>query len=89
MRWLSLLLLSAGLVGWSHRKAQKAGWRLFLPHTHPHIFRLKNFKQKLKTYQQTMENQVKTLRWLSLLLLSEGIPWQSQNLAHFSWFRRP
>jgi hypothetical protein len=89
IRWLSLLLLSAGLVGWSHRIADKAGWRPYLPNNHPNAFSLKNLKQILQTYQRTMEIQLKTLRWLSLLLLSEGLRWESHNLAHFSWFRRP
>jgi hypothetical protein len=88
-RWLSLLLLSAGLVGWSQRIAQKAGWRQqYLRHKHPKIASLKNFKQIIQTYLRTMENQLKIMRWLSLLMLSEGLRWELQNLAHFSWFRR-
>ena len=94
LRWLSLLLLSAGLVGWSHRIAEKAGGP-YLAHDPPDIYKVKNlpllanFKQILQTYQRTMEIQLKTLRWLSLLLLSEVLRWEPHNLAHFSWFRRP
>jgi len=94
LRWLSLLLLSAGLVGWSHRIAEKAGGP-YLAHDPPDIFKVKtlpllaNFKQILQTYQRTMEIQLKTLRWLSLLLLSEVLRWETHNLPHFSWFRRP
>jgi len=89
LRWLSLLLLSAGLVGWSHRIANKTGWRPYLPNNHPKNLSLKNFKQIIQTFKRTMEIELRTLRWLSLLLLFEGFGWQSQNLAHFSWFRRP
>lgn len=90
LRWLSLLLLSAGLVGWSQRIADKAGGRKpYLPQKHPDIFNLGNFNQIIQTYQRTMEIQLKTMRWLSLLMLSEGLRWELQNLAHFSWFRRP
>jgi hypothetical protein len=89
IRWLSLLLLSAGLVSWSQRIAQKEGWRQqYLRHKHPKIASLKNFKQIIQTYLRTMENQLKIMRWLSLLMLSEGLRWELQNLAHFSWFRR-
>jgi hypothetical protein len=88
LKWLSLLLLSAGLVGWSHRVADKTEWRPYLPNNHPKAFSLKNLKQILQTYQRTMEIQLKTLRWLSLLLLSEGLRWEPHNLAHISWFRR-
>ena len=90
LRWLSLLLLSAGLVGWSQRIADKAGGRKFyLPQKNPDSFSLKIFDQIKQTYQRTMEIQLNTMRWLSLLMLSEGLRWELQNLAHFSWFRRP
>jgi hypothetical protein len=95
LRWLSLLLLSAGLVGWSHRIVEKAGWRPYLPNNHPNKVSLKNlpqqasFKKILQTFKRTMEIELRTLRWLSLLLLFEDFGLQSQNLAHFSWFRRP
>jgi len=90
LRWLSLLLLSAGLVGWSRRITQNAWFRrpYLQPDCHK-IFSLKNIKQILQTFQRTMEIQLKIMRWLSLLLLSEGLRWEPDNLAHFSWFRRP
>ena len=89
VRWLSLLLISAGLVGWWHRIAEKAGWRPYLPNNHPDKMRLINFKQILQTFKRTMGIELRIVRWLSLLLLFQDFRWQSQNLAHFSWFRRP
>ena len=89
LRWLSLLLLSAGLVGWSERVSQRVLFRWqYKKQNDNSIFSLRNFKQIVQTYKRTMEIQLKILRWLSLLLLSEGLPQQSHNLAHFSWFRR-
>ena len=89
LRWLSLLLLSAGLVGWSQRVSQRAlfRWRYRKPDCNS-IFSLRDFKQVLQTFKRTVEIQLKIMHWLSLLLLSEGTTLQSQKLAHFSWFRR-
>jgi hypothetical protein len=90
LRWLSLLLLSAGLVGWSRGTPDGTLYRrLDLRQNHPKIFSLKNSKQQLQTFNRTMKIQLRIRRWLSLLLLSEGVQWQSHNLAHISWFRRP
>lgn len=89
LRWLSLLLLSAGLVGWSQRVSQGAlfRWR-YKKQDYNSIFSLRDFKQILQTFKRTVEIQLKIMHWISLLLLSEGTTLQSQNLAHFSWFRR-
>jgi len=90
VRWLSLLLLSAGLVGWSQREPQKGWFRRPDKNPDKHIlFKWKETKQKIKIYNRTMKLQLQIMRWLSLLLLSEGLRWELDNLSHFAWFRRP
>jgi hypothetical protein len=90
LRWLSLLLLSAGLVSWSQRMSV---WALF---RRPKMIRFNNnqlslkfLKQSIQTSKRTMVLQLKILHWLSLLLLSESLRWQSQNMAYFSGFQQP
>jgi hypothetical protein len=90
LRWLSMLLLSAGLAGWWHRIAEKARFR----HSRLRQYSLATFSRKhgseiLKAIDQSMGTQLRILHWLSLLLLSEGIHWQASYLEHFSWFLNP
>lgn len=90
LRWLSLLLLSAGFVGWSKRAWRTSGFPWLHKKTIGNsLFKWKSEKQKIKIYKRTMKLQLQMMRWLSLLLLSEGFRWESDSLSHFAWFRRP
>lgn len=76
LRWLSLLLLSAGLVGWSGVSNEKTQFTFSHFH-HPQLttFRLNQFRLPIKICHQTMKIKICILHWLSLLLLSDSFRW--------------
>jgi hypothetical protein len=53
------------------------------------LFKWKETKRKIKIYKRTMKLQLQMMRWLSLLLLSEGLQREPASLSHLAWFRRP
>ena len=85
LRWLSLLLLSAGIAaGTRMRIARK--W--FRKRCKPIENQAKTkYKHHLQT-DQKMEIRLRLLRWLSLLLLSAGIAAGSGVRATYRWLRR-
>ncbi len=90
VRWLSFLLLPAGLVGWLRKLSSETGFRRsYLQHHFKRKNRLKYLKQHILIYKRTMETQLQLMHWLSLLQLSECNRGGPDKLSHFSWFRRP
>ena len=89
LQWLSLLLLSAGLVGWRrsvmrNTRVRQPQWPPGIPKTDELKFLIKHKRKK----KRTMESPLLILRRLGLLQMQDFHPWELQNLAHFSGFRR-
>lgn len=88
LRWLRLLLLSAGVAGWRRRARQDLWFR----------HRRRNYRKiKLKTDNNSlinhlqnniMESRLRILHWLSLLMLSAGFAGQSRGVMRNSRYRR-
>ena len=89
LRWLSLLLLSAGIAARS---------RMLLNQQRPRrpddkeLFygkiKLKNIQATRQLKRLTMKIRIRLLQWLSLLQLSGCLGGQSRELSHFALFRR-
>jgi hypothetical protein len=90
LQWLSLLLLSAGLVGWCRSVMRNTRYRR--PQWPPGIHKSDELKFLIKhkrKKKRTMESPLLILRRLGLLQMQDFHPWELQNLAYFSGFRRP
>ncbi|MEI8049308.1 MAG: hypothetical protein WCI92_18145 [Bacteroidota bacterium] len=89
LRWLSLLLLSAGIAAGS-RMRETYRWfrrRCF----HGCFYNKPKLNHILQTYQLkrlSMKIRIRLLRWLNLLQLSACLGCRSPELAHFAIFRR-
>lgn len=88
VQWLNSLLLSAGLFArllpLRRTRFRRSFLLIFLSET-------KHLKENIFTHKikkRTMDIEIRLLRWIGLLELSDRL-WQQENLAHFSWFRRP
>jgi hypothetical protein len=89
IKWLSLLLLSAGVAGGPgimHR-FQRSRRAVYPDHHH----KRKKLKETDRNRQMTKTTKIRleTLRWLSLLELSVCLGSRSGKLSHFALFRRP
>ena len=89
IRWLSLLLLSAGIAAGS---GMRATYRWFRRRCyHGFFYNKPKLNHILQTYQLkrlTMKIRIRLLRWLNLLQLSACLGCRSPELAHFALFRR-
>ena len=85
LRWLSLLLLSAGIAA---RSRMLSTYRWFRRHHNPYHYCKKTKQPSIQQTNRTMKIRLRLLRWLSLLLLSAGIAAGSRMLSTYRWFRR-
>ena len=89
IRWLSLLLLSAGMAA---RSRMIARYRWFRrpddPDQYYNKIKLKNIQRINQLNRLTMKIRIRMLQWLSLLQLSASPGFQSRKLSHFAMFRR-
>ena len=84
LRWLSLLLLSAGIAA----RSRMLFWR---PDDTEQYFKKKKLKEIQRTNKLkrlTMKIRIRLLHWLSLLQLSACLGCQLGVLSHFALFRR-
>jgi len=85
LKWLSLLLLSAGIAAGTRKRIANLWFHL-------RCKPLKNYSgtkyiNQLQT-EQKMEIRLRLLKWLSMFLLSAGIAAGSGIRATYRWFRR-
>jgi hypothetical protein len=89
IKWLSLLLLSAGISGGPGFMPRFRWFRRPVDPDHHHKRKkLKDIDRK-KQMAKTTKIRLETLRWLSLLELSVCLGGRSDRLLYFSLFRRP
>ena len=89
LRWLSLLLLSAGIAAGSGIRATYRWLRRRC--YHGFFYNKPRLNHILQTYQLkrlTMKIRIRLLRWLNLLQLSACLGCRSPELSHFALFRR-
>jgi len=85
LRWLSLLLLSAGIAAGTRKRIANPWFRRRCKPIEGH--RKTKYINQLQT-EQKMEIRLRLLKWLSMLLLSAGIAAGSGIRATYLWFRR-
>jgi hypothetical protein len=89
IRWLSLLLLSAGMAARAHLLSRYRWFRR--PEYPDHYFKKKKTKDIQRTNQLTritMKIRIHLLQWLSLLQLPVCLGGQSRKPSHFALIRR-
>ncbi len=89
LRWLSLLLLSAGIAAGSGIRATYRWLRRRC--YHGFFYNKPRLNHILQTYQLkrlTMKIRIRLLRWLNLLQLSACLGCRDPELSHFALFRR-
>ena len=89
LRWLSLLLLSAGIAA---RSQLVTRYRWFRRPHEPDLYYRKIKLKKIQASNQlkrlTMKIRIRLLRWLNLLQLSACLGGQMRELSHTAFFRR-
>jgi hypothetical protein len=89
LKWLSLLLLSAGVAAGSRMRLSYRWLRR--KYNLDHYYKKTKLKYILSSYQLkqlSMKIRIRLLRWINLLQLSACLGCRSPELAHFALFRR-